>query len=224
MSRISIDDSDASTHEVIDPAALTRDRVYKLLIGSVVPRPIAWVSSADSEGVANLAPFSAFTFVSTEPPMIAVAIGNFSLAEEGARKDTITNIRARREFVVNIASVQLGDALAMSARAMESHVDEFAVVGLTHGSCEVVSVPRVAEAPISMECTLESIIEPGSDEVVIGRIVRYHIRRDLVLERGRIDVEALDPLGRLAGAYSTIGDTYELPRVGPKVVGNPAED
>jgi flavin reductase (DIM6/NTAB) family NADH-FMN oxidoreductase RutF len=211
-------------YEVIDPGALSRDVVYKLLIGTVVPRPIAWVSTLGDDGVANLAPFSAYTFVSTEPPLIAVSIGNFGLLEDAPLKDTIINIRSRKEFVVNVASNELADEMAITARPEKRHIDEFAKAGVTHAPCEVVTVPRVAEAPIAMECRLETVFQPGSDEVAIGRVVRWHIRKDLVLSRRRIDVEAMDPLGRLAGAYATIGSSFQLPRVGPKIVGNVAED
>ncbi len=167
---------------ILDPSELDTNSVYKLLIGAVVPRPIAWVSSRSHGGILNLAPFSFFTVASREPP----------------------------EFVINIVSLDLANAMFESAVNHPPEVDEFARAGVTPAPCVVVKTPRVAEAKISMECTVEHMLKLGSDHLVIGRMHRYHIEDDL-LENGRIDVQALDPLGRMAGNFTRIETLFDLP-------------
>jgi flavin reductase (DIM6/NTAB) family NADH-FMN oxidoreductase RutF len=196
---------------VIDPDELDVDHVYKLLVGALVPRPIAWVSSADVEGVPNLAPFSFYTIVSCEPPMAAMVVGPHDYRDALPAKDTLVNVSTTGEFVINVVSVDLAESMAVTARRTPSDLDEFADAGVTPAPCRVVKVPRVLEAAISMECVLHEIVRPGSDDVVIGRIVRFHVREDLLTASGRIDVAALNPLGRLAGAYTSIGSVFELP-------------
>jgi flavin reductase (DIM6/NTAB) family NADH-FMN oxidoreductase RutF len=204
-------ESTARTHVVLDPSDLHVNQVYKLLIGSVLPRPIAWVSSLSRDGVPNLAPFSFFTIVSCDPPMAAIVIGPHEYDVERPPKDTIVNIEATGDFVVNVVSVELGRNMAVSSRETERDLDEFVDAGVTASPGAVVRSPRVTEAGISMECVLETVLRPGSDDVVIGRIVRFHIREDLLLPNGRLDIEGLDPLGRLAGDYASIGQRFELP-------------
>ena len=195
---------------IIDPEDLSAHQTYKLLIGSVVPRPIAWVSSVSADGVTNLAPFSFFTVVSRRPPMLSVTIEPRS---EGLPKDTLANIRETGQYVINVVSLPLANAMHESSKDHPSEVDEVELVGLTPAPSEVVKVPRVEEARVSMECVLERILPLGScgDNLVIGRMVRYHIRDDLLHENGRIDVVGLEPLGRLAGDYTTVETVFDLP-------------
>lgn len=192
---------------VIDPSTLTRQEVYKLLIGSVVPRPIAWVSSLSMDGVRNLAPFSFFTVVSTQPPMLSITLERRLGNDEW--KDTLRNAQSTGGFVVNIVSLPLAQAMAESSVEHPPEIDEFVVAEVTATPSCVVRAPRVAEALVNIECELESVITPGSDHVVIGRVVRYHVRDDLI-SHGRIDIETLQPLGRLAGRYTRVSEIFNL--------------
>ena len=194
---------------IIDPSELDSTSVYKLLIGAVVPRPIAWVSTRDRKGVLNLAPFSFFTVVSREPPMLAISIGPRTGGEDYA-KDTLTNVRETQEFVINIVSVGLANAMHESSINYPPEIDEFERAGVTPAPCVVIKTPRVAEAKISMECTVEHMLKLGSDYLVIGRMHRYHVE-DALLANGRIDVQALDPVGRMAGNFTRIETLFDLP-------------
>lgn len=195
---------------IIEPDKLSAYQSYKLLIGSVVPRPIAWVSSVSAEGVNNLAPFSFFTVVSRQPPMLSVTI---EPQPDGRPKDTLTNIREIGQYVINVVSLPLANAMHESSKDHASEVDEFELAGLTPAASEVVTAPRVEEARVSMECVLERILQLGScgDSLVIGRMVRYHVRDELLHENGRVDVAGVEPLGRLAGNYTKIENNFDLP-------------
>lgn len=195
---------------IIDPDTLDPKSGYKLLIGAVVPRPIAWTSTMSAGGVLNLAPFSFFTVVSRNPPMLCISIGPRTDEEPGS-KDTLANIEATGEFVINIVSVPLSNAMHESSGSHPPDADEFEKAGLTPAPCEVVEAPRVGEAGVSMECVLDRVLELGSDHLVIGRMVRFHVRDELYTENGRIDVAKLQPLGRLAGDYTKIETIFALP-------------
>jgi flavin reductase (DIM6/NTAB) family NADH-FMN oxidoreductase RutF len=200
---------------IIDPAQLDTVSVYKLLVGAVVPRPIAWVSSRSREGVLNLAPFSFFTVASREPPMLALSIGPRT-GGESYPKDTLSNLREQQQFVINIVSVELANAMHETSINHPPEVDEFERAGVTPLNCEVVEVPRVGEAKISMECTVEHMLKLGSDYLVIGRMLRYHVVDELLSE-GRIDLKKLDPLGRMAGNFTRIETLFDLPLKDPPV-------
>jgi flavin reductase (DIM6/NTAB) family NADH-FMN oxidoreductase RutF len=194
---------------IIDPDTLDpRDR-YKLLIGSVVPRPIAWTSTLSRKGVRNLAPFSFFTVASRNPAMLCISVGP-RVDRPPDTKDTLDNIAETEEFVINIVSLPLSNAMHESSRNHPPDADEFEKAGLTPASCEVVAPPRVKEAAVSMECVLERVLKLGTDHLVIGRMVRFHVREELY-ENGRIDVASLQPLGRLAGTYTKVETIFELP-------------
>ncbi|MDE4085992.1 flavin reductase family protein [Planococcus maritimus] len=195
---------------IIDPTQQTSKENYKLLIGSVLPRPIAWVSSVSSVGELNLAPFSFFTVASRNPPMLIFSIGEGVEARAGTVKDTLTNIREREEFVVNIVSAPLANEMAKTGEHVAPDVDEFAYAGLTPASSEAVSVPHVKEASISMECELVQVIPLGDDHLVIGKVLRYHVADELY-SNGRIDTKKLAPIGRLAGNYSPVESMFALP-------------
>src|SRR3984893_8576277 len=189
------------TTMIIDTADLDPTSSYKLLIGSVLPRAIAWVSTSSTAGVGNVAPVSFFTVVGRSPPVLSITLQPRS---DGATlKDTFVNIRDTNEFVVNIASIAQADAVHRSAFEFGSDVDEFDALGLTKAASEVISVPRIAEAPISFECVVDRIIPmpPLPDHVVWGRVKRIHVRDDLYLSRGRIDVGALRAFRRLVAQY-----------------------
>jgi flavin reductase (DIM6/NTAB) family NADH-FMN oxidoreductase RutF len=194
---------------IIDPAKLDTQSVYKLLVGAVVPRPIAWVSTRSRDGVLNLAPYSFFTVVSREPPMLAISIGPRTGGEDYP-KDTLTNMRESQEFVINMVSMALADAMHETSFNHSPEVDEFERAGVTPAPCEVVRTPRVAEARISMECTVEHMLKLGSDSLVIGRMHRYHVE-DALISNGRIDLMALDPLARMAGNFTRVESLFDLP-------------
>lgn len=195
---------------IIDPTQQTSKENYKLLIGSVLPRPIAWVSSISKEGELNLAPFSFFTVASRNPPMLIFSIGEGVEARKGTVKDTLANIREQGEFVVNIVSAPLANEMARTGEHLAPDVDEFAYTGLTPVSSESIEVPRIKESPVSMECVLEQVIPLGDDHLVIGKVLRFHIRDELY-NNGRIDTKKLAPIGRLAGNYSPVESMFSLP-------------
>lgn len=195
---------------IIDPLNMTAKQNYKLLIGSVVPRPIAWVSTLSSEGNANLAPFSFFAVVSRNPPMLAFSVGEGVEEHAGTVKDTLHNIRENNEFVINIVTAPLANKMAKSGEHVPRDVDEFDYADLTAAESIAVSVPRVLEAPINMECTLQDIIQLGDDHLVIGRLVKFHVKDELY-QNGRINLEKLAPLGRLAGNYAPVETIFSLP-------------
>lgn len=196
---------------IIDPSTITTHEMYKLLTGSIVPRPIAWISTISNEGVLNLAPFSFFTVASRNPPTLCFSIGPGIGERIGTVKDTLTNIRMQKEFVVNIVNAPNANAMHKSAENLDPEVDEFNEAGLTPIDSEVIRVPRVKEAPINMECQLEQIIQIGTDHLVLGRVVRYHISDEIYMGNYKVNLEKLQPLGRLAGNYSLIETLLELP-------------
>jgi flavin reductase (DIM6/NTAB) family NADH-FMN oxidoreductase RutF len=194
---------------ILDPEELGPRDTYKFLIGSVVPRPIAWTSTVSEDGVRNLAPFSFYTVASRNPPTLAISVGPRT-DDEAQQKDTLENIRDTEEFVVNAVSMELANEMHESSLNHAPEADEFSAANLTSAECEVVKAPRVGEALISSECVLDRIIPLGSDNLVLGTVVRFHIRDD-IYENGRVDLEALDPLGRLAGNYTRLGGIFDLP-------------
>jgi flavin reductase (DIM6/NTAB) family NADH-FMN oxidoreductase RutF len=194
---------------IIDPDTLDPQSRYKLLIGSVVPRPIAWTSTVSREGVHNLAPFSFFTVASRNPPMLCISVGP-RVQRPPDTKDTLSNIEETGEFVINIVSLPLSNTMHESSRNHPPETDEFVKAGLTPAPCEVVAAPRVEEAGVSMECLLDRVLQLGTDHLIIGRMVRFHVRDELY-ENGRIDVAKLQPLGRLAGNYTKVETIFELP-------------
>ena len=202
-----------------DPAVMSSQSVYKLLIGCVVPRPIAWVSSVAPDGVHNLAPFSFFMGVCGEPPTIAFSSG----PREGARKDTVVNLRHTGDFVVNVVDDDLAEQMNLTSGEYPPEVDEFALTGLTAAPSVKVRAARVAEAPISLECKVDRIIEVGRGphSLVLGEIVYLHIRDEIYdANTGRIDMHRLRPVGRLAGhLYSHIHQIFEMKRPDERYAG-----
>ncbi|WP_018334758.1 flavin reductase family protein [Actinomycetospora chiangmaiensis] len=195
---------------IIDTSELDAAAGYKLLIGSIVPRAIGWVSTLSPDGIANLAPISFFTAVGRKPPMVSLTMQPRSTGE---LKDTFTNIRDTGEFVTNLVSLPHAHQMHRTAHEFPSEVDEFEAVGLTKAPSQLVAPPRVAEAPIHFECRLERIIPVGDldDHVVWGVVERVHVRDDLYLERGRVDTAALAPVGRLAAEYTLVENVFTTP-------------
>lgn len=197
-----------------DPAERSYKDIYKLMIGAIVPRPIAFVSSQDEHGVHNLAPFSYFTACSTNPPVVCFC----AAVRTGPRpqKDTLENIRATGEFVVNIVTEEIAERMNATSAEVGPEVDEFELSGLTALASELVRPPRVAESPIQMECRLRQVIEvsplPGGGNLVLGEVVLFHIREDL-LEDGKINPDKLRAIGRMGGpGYVRTRDRFEMER------------
>ncbi|MGP4015041.1 flavin reductase family protein [Saccharopolyspora sp. 5N708] len=196
---------------VIDPEPLDARSTYKLLIGSVVPRPIAWVSTQSADGVRNLAPISFFTVVGRKPPRVSLTMQPRS--DGKTLKDTFVNIRDTGQFVANMATFPQATHVHRSAIEYPSDVDEFDVLGLEAAPSEVVRPPRVREAPIALECEVFQIFSSpdGLGNIVWGNVVRFYIRDDLYLPSGRIDTAALAPIGRLAAEYSVTDNAFVPP-------------
>jgi flavin reductase (DIM6/NTAB) family NADH-FMN oxidoreductase RutF len=199
---------------VIDPREAGHQNVYKLLIGAVVPRPIAFVSTLSREGIPNLAPFSFFTAVSANPPVICIC--PIRRSGPDPYKDTLRNILETREFVVNIVSEEFAEKMNVSSADFPPEVDEFEASGLTPVPSDLVKPPRVAESHVHMECKLYLAIEvgelPGSGNLVLGEVVRFHVD-DQYFDDFKIDPDKLRPIGRMAGAtYTRTTDRFEMVR------------
>lgn len=182
----------------IDPTTRNHHDLYKLLIGCIVPRPIAWVSTEDRAGTRNLAPFSFFNGIGSNPPAVSISITHLPSRPSG-QKDTLDNILDLGEFVVNIVTEATAVAMNETATTYPAHVDEFAAAGLTPVPSLTVRPPRVAESPVSFECRLHTTVPvgdgPGSGTLVIGIIQHIHIHDNIIDERGYIDIQHLQPIG-----------------------------
>jgi flavin reductase (DIM6/NTAB) family NADH-FMN oxidoreductase RutF len=186
-----------------NPADYEPRQVYKLMTGIIVPRPVALVSTVDRDGVANLAPFSFFTGVGSNPPTVLFCpVVRARGAAADIRKDTLRNVEDTGEFVINAVSDEIAAATNATAAEVPPEVDEFVLSGLTPQASEIVRPPRVAESPAQMECKLLQVIytsrEPGGGVVVLGEVVRFHVRGNLV-DNFRVDPAGLDAVGRMAG-------------------------
>ena len=188
----------------IDLDSLPPKEVYFLLTSLVIPRPIAWVSSVDSHGVPNLAPFSYFNIVSTQPPVI-----HFTAVGE---KNSWTNAVATGEFVVNIVSEELLEAMNYTAADFPAHESEFAWAGIKAVPATRLSVPRVGAALASLECTVRKVMSIGNGNMVFGDVIYAHVS-EAVWEQGRVQPHLLRPVGRLAGTtYAPLGNIIKLLR------------
>jgi flavin reductase (DIM6/NTAB) family NADH-FMN oxidoreductase RutF len=191
---------------------------FKTLLSCVLPRPIAFVSSISAKGVANLAPFSFFNGVGSNPPAV---IFSPATKADGTDKDTVINVRATREFVVNVVPYAIRNEMNDTSYPFEPEVDEFTAVGFTPLPSRFVRPPRVAESPVHMECKLVDVVKVGqgplSANICIGEILCFHVAREMLLEDGTVDVEKIDLVGRLgADDYCTIRDRFVLPKPGEK--------
>ena len=202
---------------ILNPNDLDRVSRYKLMIGAIVPRPIAWVSSMDENGRFNLAPFSYFSAVCPMPMTLLFCPG---VHPDGRKKDTWRNIEAVPEFVINITNEATAEAMNRTATMLPSGDSEFEWANVTPVPSETIRVPRVAEAPIAFECKLQQIVvvseAVGGGATVFGEVQRIHVRDDL-LENGRILPDKLRPIGRMAGASYTRAatDMFEMLRIPP---------
>jgi len=200
---------------IYDPSEHPLLETHKLMIGSIVPRPIAFVSTLSKDGLENLAPFSYFNGICSNPPSIMFCPARRGY--DGKTKDTLNNIRDTEEFAVNIVSEDFAEQMVSTSTDFEPEVNEFEVSGLTPEPCQKIAPPKVAEAKISFECKLNQIVPvgnegPGGGFVIIGTIVLFHIDDD-VYEDGYINLGKLRPIGRLAGnMYTRTTDKLEIIR------------
>jgi len=203
----------------LDPARLSVHERYKLLIGCIVPRPIAFVSTISPEGRLNLAPFSFFNGVGSDPMTLLFCPANTPGGEE---KDTLRNCKPESEggvgqFVVNASPAGYIQRVAAAAEPLPHGESEFELAGLTAEPSRVVKPPRVAESPFAFECETVQVVRtnpgaPAGGNVVIGRVVHVFVRDDLVNERMHVDQAALDAVGRMGGlGYAFTRDRFELP-------------
>ena len=189
---------------------------YKLLIGLVIPRPIAWISTRSANGVANCAPFSFFNVFSEEPPLCVIGINPRS---DGAMKHSLKNIRRTREFVVNLVDEATANAMHLSSRELPEDESEFESAGLSEAPAALVQHPRIAEAAACLECRLERVIEiSGTRQLVLGEILLVHARDGIIdPQTKRISEERYRPIGRLfADRYCTTRQRFNLPGDLPK--------
>jgi len=208
---------------IVSPSDIPHSELYGILLNSVAPRPIAWVSTIDKTGQPNLAPFSFFNVVCVDPPLLAFAPGlrrpKQTDATHGEGKDTLRNVRESKEFVVNIVIYELAAAMNLTSGEYDASVNEFELAKVTAQPSKIVRPPRVAESPVSFECRLHQILDfspaPTSGSLVIGQIVSIHIN-DAHLKDGRLDRDSLDLIGRMGGLqYTRTTQRFEMVR--PKV-------
>jgi flavin reductase (DIM6/NTAB) family NADH-FMN oxidoreductase RutF len=198
----------------IDPRELEAAAAYKILIGSIVPRPIAFVSTVNENGTVNVAPFSFFNGVSSKPMAVMFSIG---FKPNGTKKDTLINIERSKEFVVNTVGAWMAEPMNFCSVDLPYGESELDRAGLTPISSDLVSPPRVAEAPVHFECRLLSLTqvgkaEAGASTVVIGEVVRCHIH-SRAWNNGKVLLSEINPVARLGGlSYSTIASYFDLER------------
>ncbi len=196
---------------IFDPGDFEGTRFGGFMNSVVLPRPIAFVTTVDPEGHVNAAPFSWFVCLSSRPPRLGISIS----LRDGGPKDTLRNLRATGELVVNVVTEAMAAQIVEASGDWPPEVDELKLTGLTPVASDLVRPPRVAESPVNLECRLEREIELGESTLVVAGILRAHARDD-VLTNGRVDAAKLRPLARLGGdGYAGLGELRRLPR--PKV-------
>ena len=197
-----------------DPNELEHTAIYKLLTGTIIPRPIGWISSVSENGINNLAPFSYFNAVGDDPPHVMFSTGRGN----DSNKDTLNNVLATKQFVVNMVTEELVEQMNTTAQAVHSDIDEFELAGVTSIPSLKVKPMRVRESPITLECELvhHYFLEDhrhGGACVVIGRIVMMHFDDNVLLDNYKINLENYKPVSRLAGSnYAKIGELFSVKR------------
>ncbi|MGA2389920.1 MAG: flavin reductase family protein [Candidatus Sulfotelmatobacter sp.] len=208
---------------IVRPSEIPYSELYNLLINSVVPRPIAWVSTVSAAGQPNLAPFSFFNAVCANPPLLAFAPGlrpsKNSKSIHGEPKDTLHNVRETEEFVVNTVTYELAEAMNLTSGEYDASVNEFELAKVTPVASTIIRPPRVAESPVSFECKLHQILDfspsPTSSSLVIGEIVCIHVSGAL-LKDGKLDRNSVDLIGRMGGTQYT-RTTQRFDMIRPKL-------
>lgn len=196
---------------IIDESQFHRHDIAKLVKGTVVPRAIAWVSSISKKGTPNLAPYSFFTVASLDPIIFCFSVGPRSTVNQPTDKDTLVNIKATKEFVINVVSEAQANQMHESSKSFANGTDEFELASVKTADSQKVQPLRVAESPVNMECKLERIIPVGANHLVLGRLVCYHISDEVYLANDKVNPHTLKPIGRMAGDYAYIRDFFSLP-------------
>lgn len=197
--------------KALDPQDMATTDVYKIIAGCVVPRPIGFISTVSSGGVANAAPFSFFNAISHNPPMVCMSIS--PIYKTGSRKDTLNNILETGEFVANIVDETIARAQDYCSNYFPPEVDEIQASGLTARSSHRVKAPLIEESPVNLECRLlQAMPLPESPyTLVIGRVLLMHVREDILQANGRIDARRLAAVGRMTGnSYIHTRDLFTL--------------
>lgn len=197
-----------------NPDELHQKEVYKLLTGLIIPRPIAWVSTINEEGISNLAPFSYFNAVGDDPPhvMISISRGGY------LNKDTLNNILNNNEFVVNLVTEELAEKMNSTAHPLQPHESEFEFANVLAGISTKVKPPLVSESPVSMECVMVHHYnleqhKNGGSTIIIGRVVQFHVEEGILDDKFHVNVEKYQPISRLAGAnYAKLGELFTIKR------------
>jgi len=199
-----------------DLSKVPSHQTYNLLIGLVAPRPIAWITSVDLKGRVNAAPFSAYNYVGIDPPIVAIGVGNRP-GQGVVGKDTAQNIRNTREFVINVVNEALAEAMSLCAVDFPPGVNELEIANLNTAPSSVVSVPRIAEAPASLECREITTMEIGRARVILGQVVAMHVKDEYIDPAGPyVRAEELHAIGRMngKGAYvRTRNSFFQIPRM-----------
>ena len=200
---------------IIDTNDLALQDASHLMTDIVVPRPIAWVSTVDENGVYNLAPFSCYGLVSGLPMVVGFSVGSY---RDGKKKDTLRNIELTKDFVINVVTKALAEAMNVTAAPYPREVSEFVKAGVTPVKADIVNAPMVKESPIKMECRVVQIIEfgkaPVTNSLILGSVLRVHIADEYWNKLTR-RIEELRPIARLGGEgdeYCRTGDTFQMKR------------
>lgn len=194
----------------LDPSVLSGRDAYKLMISCVVPRPIAFVTTLSRDGASNLAPFSFFNGVSSDPPVVSIAVAT---KRDGSKKDTWRNIEETGEYVINVVTPELMDAVITGARDLPHGVSELELSKEPTRPSTRVKPPRLARAPVSLECALLKIVEVEDTGLILGRVLLYHVK-DEVLRDGRVDPALATFVGRMGDdLYCRTSDRFERKRV-----------
>lgn len=197
----------------IDPATLDRKSAHDVMVGVALPRPIAFISTAGENGIYNLAPYSFFIPLSAKPAIVGVGIGR---KRDGSKKDTLVNIEFSKDFVINVVTESLAEAMNQTSGEYPPEVDEFQVAKLTPEKADLVKAPMVAESPVRMECRLLQILEygefPSIHNFVIGEVIRVHVKDEFWAD-GEIQSSRLKTIGRMGGdSYCRMTNIFEMKR------------
>ena len=193
----------------IDPTSLSSRDSYRLMISCIIPRPIAFVTTLSRDGVTNLAPFSFFNGVTSDPPIVSISVGS---KRDGSKKDTWRNIEETGEYVVNVVVPELMDAVITGAKELPHGVSELDLSKQPTLPSRRVKPPRLANSPVQMECTLLRIVEVEETALILGRVVLFHLK-DEVLRGGKVDPHLLTFVGRLGDDYyCRVNDLFERKR------------
>lgn len=197
----------------VDGVGLDPSAAHKLVVGCVVPRPVAWITTINAEGIVNAAPFSSYSYVATSPTLLAINIEN----RNGEPKDTAKNILASREFVINVATEATMDLMHRCAEDYGPEVSEVRELGIDLLPSRCIGPPRIACTPVQMECRLDQtlVLGEGMSTLFIGRVVAYHLAAD-IYDGSRVDSVKMRPLARMGGPYyAALGEIFHRPVGGP---------